>query len=157
VSSALFFVRVLAIGGREVDLDCVSSGASALDDLCTTPAFALMALCDAAYRSPLQDEVDALGGDLCDPAWMRAHVGAFVASTRLMSRRNAIGEPALYVVMAEIEALGLSGQAEIDELRRRGHGYVLRVRVTDPRWRSHLQVGQDFATVGYDVLEDAAT
>lgn len=153
MSSALFFVRVLAIGGREVDLDCVSSGASALDDLCTSPAFALMALCDAEYRSPLWHAVDALGGDQTNPAWARKHVSTFVEWTKLLSRRNAIGEPALYQVMADIDQLGLEGQAEIDELRRRGHGYVLRVHVTDKQWLSHLTVGMNFDTTGYDVIE----
>jgi hypothetical protein len=146
-------VRVIARGGREVDLDCVTSGASGLDDLCTSPAFALMALYDAAYRSPLADAVNGLDEDLCDPAWMRQHVGAFVEWTKLRERRNALGEPALSAVMKDIRARRLTGMARVDELRRRGHGYVLRVHVTDKRWISHLSVGMDFSTVGYDVLE----
>ena len=46
--------------------------------------------------------------------WIRRHVGAFLEWTKLRSRRNAICEPTLYTVMAELDALGLSGQAEID-------------------------------------------
>jgi 8-oxo-dGTP pyrophosphatase MutT (NUDIX family) len=124
MSSALFHVRVHALDGREVDLDCVSSGASALDDLCTSRVFAWLALCDASPSSPLRAALRRLGDTPTDPAWARTHVGTFVESTRLMSRR--------------------------------GHGYVLRVRVTEERWLAHLRVGLEFDTTAYDVLPDAA-
>jgi hypothetical protein len=155
MSSALFYVKVLAIQERVVDLDCVTSGASAVDDLCTSPAFVLMLLVDAARASPLRT---VLGDDrlrLVEPTWMKLNASAYVESTQLLSRRNALGDDALYKIMDEIESAGLSPPDEIHELRRRGHGYVLRATATDRRYLAHLTVGMEFDTTAYDVIADA--
>lgn len=59
----------------------------------------------------VEPDVDHLVGWVTG-RWIRWHVAAFLGWAKLRSRRDAIGEPALYTVMAEIdEPLRLHRQA----------------------------------------------
>lgn len=143
MSSDTFYVQVRAIAGDTVELRCTTSSAGGANDLATTRSFALMAIEDGmpyTRSTPLQQALLAIADDmpLAELAFQRAHVGEFIASTELLERNNII------------EDLAAWSQALADDSAPL-HEFVLRVRMTDPRWLEGLAVGARWGTVAFDV------
>ncbi|MDC0667053.1 hypothetical protein [Nannocystis radixulma] len=185
MSSDCFEVRVASMDGTKVRLDVLTLTAGGLTDLCSSRAFALRVLDDAlrraadlvpgrwdtaqgkaeAQRLRAKWEQTALRAALPDnrsdwyvsEAWMRGHVGRFVASCTLVERRNFLSEEELSAREREIEeAVGgvcYTNQHHIWQPMRwqRCHNFTLDVVVTDPRWSEHLEVGLVFPTTAFDV------
>jgi hypothetical protein len=157
MSSDTFHIRVQSIVGDTVDLLCSTSTAGGLNDYACTRSFALMAIEDGMpYPSdgmtPLQAKMRAVGGPT-PPVWEkefhRAHVGTFIASTELVERRGIITDEHAWME----GHFGAGNDADAERLYP-PHRFLLRVRVTDPRWLEGLEVGSGHGTTAYDAWWD---
>jgi hypothetical protein len=102
--------------------------------------------------SPLNDAIPE-GDDTSTAAWHEANAPRFVASTKLLARRNVRSEDDLIKARQDILDLG-----ETWKLVEAGwvwlHNYDLEVEVTDPKYVSHLIEGHLFATTAFDAWEE---
>jgi hypothetical protein len=145
MSSDTFRIQILSVDAATVELRATTGTASGLSDLATSRSFALMAIEDGMAwdkSTPLQQAMATTVTDGGNPPvweqdWHRQHVSKFVASTELLERSNIItDEPAWWV---EYEA----------ETAPR-HSFVLRVRMTDPRYTEGVTVGESYGTTAFD-------
>ena len=156
MSSDTFYIQVQAIKGDTVELMCRTSTAGGVNDYAVTRSFALMVLEDGmpyAKTTPLQKRLVELGGST-PPVWEssfhREHVGEFIASTELVERIGIVGDERTWRERFEHD----DATAERDYPL---HRFVLRVRVTDPKWLTGLKVGQGWGTTAFDAWWDDPT
>ena len=157
MSSDTFYIQVQAIKGDTIELMCRTSTAGGVNDYAVTRSFALMVLEDGmpyAKTTPLQKRLVELGGGSMPPVWEasfhREHVGEFIASTELVERIGIVGDASAWRDRFELD----DATAERDYPL---HRFVLRVRVTDPKWLKGLKVGQGWGTTAFDAWWDDPT
>ncbi|MFV8756550.1 hypothetical protein ACNOYE_38890 [Nannocystaceae bacterium ST9] len=146
MSSDTYGIEIRSLDGATVELRCTTGTAVGPSDLSFTRSFALMAIADGMPYTrtlPLQRALAASAGEGRDwpeiwkEAFHREHVGEFVAAVELVERSNIIDDEAAWQARYE------SGDAP-------QHEFVLRVRMTDPRWLEGVEVGVRYGTTGFD-------
>jgi len=157
MSSDTVYIQVQAIKGDTIELMCRTSTAGGVNDYAVTRSFALMVIEDGmpyAKTTPLQKRMVELGGGSTPPVWEasfhREHVGEFIASTELVERIGIVGDENAWRARFDHD----------DETAERDyplHRFVLRVRVTDPKWLKGLKVGQGWGTTAFDAWWDDPT
>jgi len=177
-----FYIRIGKVEGPRAVLHCLTGFDGYVGKLCTSRSFALMVLHDArdhamdveyvapaepasVYRtyqqlaerarrasSPLHDAI-AEDTELWKAEWHVANMPRFIASTRLLERRNARPESELIATLDEIIELGPTWKLVAVGWQRL-HNYDLEVEVSDPRYVSHLVEGQLFATTAFDAWNE---
>lgn len=148
MSSDTFHVQIRSIAGDTVELRCLTSTAGGLNDFATTRSFALIAIDDGMpydKSKPLQQAMVAAAGGGQPPTWEEAyhrdHVAEFIASTELLERSNIIDDKEAWWAAYETDSAPR-------------HEFVLRVRMTDPRFLDGLEVGDGYGTTAYDAWCD---
>ncbi len=143
MSSDTFKVHVRAIEGDTIELRCTTGTAGGLNDFAVSRSFVLMAIEDGMpydKSKPLQQALAAaVGGQppLWEQSFHEQHVGKFIASTELIERSNIIDD----------ERAWWDGY-ESDSSPR--HEFVVRARMTDPRWLEGLKEGDSYGTTAFD-------
>lgn len=144
MSSDTFHIHVRSIVGDTLELRCRTSTAGGLNDFATTRSFALMAIDDGMpwdKSKPLQQAMAAAVGGGQPPVWTaefhRDHVATFIASTELLERSNIVDDEQAWWAGYESETSPR-------------HEFVVRVRMTDPRWLEGLEVGASWGTTAFD-------
>lgn len=157
MSSDTFHIQIRKIEGDIVELLCTTSTAGGYSDYAVTRSFVLMALEDGMpYQktTPLQKRLVELGGGSMPPVWEaafhREHVGEFIASTELVERSGIIGDENAWRERFDLD----DATAERDYPL---HRFVLRARVTDPKWLTGLKVGDRWGTTAFDAWWDDPT
>ncbi len=152
MSSDTFHIHVNSIEGDQVEFLCRTSTAGGLNDYAVTRSFALMIIDDGMpyvatgkKGTPLQEELRAIAGGKTPPIWEfgfhQEHVAKFVAESKLIERIGIIADEELWKI----------GRFEHeDEEGHPLHQFVLRVRVTDPKWLEGLKVGASYGTTAFD-------
>ncbi|MCY1067454.1 hypothetical protein OV090_22090 [Nannocystis sp. RBIL2] len=160
MSSDTFYIEARRVSDDTVELHCTTSTAGGANDYALTRSFAVMALSDGmpypgANPTPLQKAMQEVGGPT-PPVWQesfhREHVDKFIAATELVERIGVITD----------ERAWRTGRFSIHdedaaEAQYPAHRFVLRVRVTNPRYLEGLSFGSSFGTTGYDSWWDDPT
>jgi hypothetical protein len=102
--------------------------------------------------SPLNDEIPD-GADLSERAWHAANTSRFIASTRLLERRNARSDSEMIETLQDVVELGATWKL-VEVGWKQLHNYDLEVEVTDPKYVNHLVEGQLFATTAFDAWDE---
>jgi hypothetical protein len=179
----LFEIRIAKLDGTKVTLDVLNDFGRGV---CDSESFALLCLDDcllwAAIRVPgewtdpkhlaevqrlkARDDASALRKALPSrntsnwyksQEWMKENVRRFIASCKLVERRNDLPEGELEnrekAILEKFGGALYTKQHHLwQPLRWRDcHNYTLEVVVTDPKWAEHLEVGLCFGTTAYDV------
>ncbi len=143
MSSDTFHVHVRAIEGDTIELRCLTGTAGGLNDFAMTRSFALIAMQSgmprgAALERALAKLADASGhAPVWDESFHREHVAKFIVSIELLERSNIIDDIDAW------NARYASGEGP-------RHEFVVRVRMTDPRFIDGLEVGDDWGTTAFD-------
>jgi len=170
MSSDVFDIEIRSVDGDTVELLCTTGTAGGLNDYALTRSFVLSVLEDALRGSkskkppPFLQALRAVGG-ATPPVWEEAfhkeNVGKFIASTELLERIGIIEDEDAWNEGRHRHAEALRADrkfkgnidAALDKEYPR-HQFVLRARVTDPRWLEGLRVGQQFGTTSFDAWWD---
>lgn len=177
-----FYIRIGNIEGPRIVLHCLTGFDGDVGFLCTSRSFALMVLHDARghardfeyvapeepasvyrtyeqlaqraerARSPLNDEIPD-DAELSERAWHAANTPRFIASTRLLERRNARSDSEMIETLQNVVELGATWKL-VEVGWKQLHNYDLEVEVTDPKYVSHLVEGQLFATAAFDAWDE---
>ena len=177
-----FYIRIGKVEGPRVVLHCLTGFDGYVGGLCTSRSFALMVLRDArahatdfdyvaprrprsVYRtykllaeraeraaSPLHDAIPD-DAELWEAAWHEANTPRFIASTRLLERRNVRPDDELIATLQEVIELGETWKL-VEVGWQRLHNYDLEVEVTDARYVAHLVEGHLFATTAFDAWDE---
>lgn len=177
-----FYIRIGPVRGTHVVLHCLTAFDGHITHLATSRSFALIVLQQAkehamdyeyvaprapesAYReveqiaqrakrasSPLNDAI-ADDSETWRVDWHEANTPRFIATTKLLARRNLRSEDELFAIKSEIFKLGETWKL-IEAGWQRLHNYDLEVEVTDPKYVSHLIEGHLFATSAFDAWEE---
>ncbi len=159
MSSDTFHIHVNSIKGDQAEFLCRTSTAGGLNDYACTRSFALMIIEDGMpYVSegkkgtPLQQEMRAAAG--CDTprvweeSFHKEHVAKFITEAKLVERIGIIGN----------EEAWKHGRFELEQEDDYPlHQFVLRVRVTDPKWLEGLRAGSSYGTTAFDAWWDDPT
>ncbi len=159
MSSDTFHIHVNSIDGDCAEFLCKTSTAGGLNDYACTRSFALMIIEDGMpYVSegkkgtPLQQQLRTLAGRDVPPVWEASfhqeHVAKFIAEATLVERMGII----------ENERAWKHGRFELENDDDYPlHQFVVRVRVTDPKWLEGLPVGSSYGTTAFDAWWDDPT
>ena len=159
MSSDTFRIEIRAIEGDSVELLCTTSTAGGLNDFACSRSFALMAIEDNrpyAKTSPLQQAMAATAEGnppVWEESYHREHVAKFIASTELVERIGIIDDEGAW-------ARGREANENDDAVPERDyplHQFVLRVRMTDPRFLEGVSVGDRYGTTAFDAWWDDPT
>ncbi len=158
MSSDTFHIRIRAIEGDTIELLCTTNTAGGYNDYACSRSFALMVIEDATpygKPSPLRTRLVELAGGGTPPLWEqkfhKEHVAEFIASTELVERIGVIGDERAW---ADGRFSSSDAVAERDYPL---HQFVLRAKVTDPKWLAGLKVGTSFGTTAFDAWWDDPT
>ncbi|WAS93688.1 hypothetical protein [Nannocystis punicea] len=155
MSSDTFYIEIRPLQDDTVELVCTTSTAGGVNDYALTRSFVLMALADGMpyagdNPTPLQKAMQEVGGPT-PPVWQesfhREHVDKFIASTELVERIGIVTD----------ERAWQEGRFrdEPDSYKKfPSHQFVLRARVTDPRYLEGLTPGSSFGTTAFDAWWD---
>ncbi|MBZ5707787.1 hypothetical protein [Nannocystis pusilla] len=153
MSSDTFYIEIRSIEGDTVEMLCTTSTAGGVNDYALTRSFALMALEDGMpyagdNPTPLQKAMREVGGPT-PPVWEqgfhREHVGKFIASTELVERIGIVVDE-----RAWRDGRFNGGDDREAEKDFPSHKFVLRARVTDPKYLEGLTVGSVHGTTAFD-------
>ncbi|MCY1057327.1 hypothetical protein [Nannocystis sp. SCPEA4] len=153
MSSDTFYIEIRSIEGDTVEMLCTTSTAGGVNDYALTRSFALMALEDGMpypgdNPTPLQKAMREVGGPT-PPVWEqnfhREHVGKFIASTELVERIGIIVDERAWQ-----DGRFNGGDDREAEKNFPSHKFVLRARVTDPKYLEGLTVGSVHGTTAFD-------
>ncbi|MDC0670136.1 hypothetical protein [Nannocystis radixulma] len=153
MSSDTFYIEIRSIDGDTVEMLCTTSTAGGVNDYALTRSFALMALEDGMpypgdNPTPLQKAMREVGGPT-PPVWEqnfhREHVGKFIASTELVERIGIVVDERAWQ-----DGRFNGGDDREAEKNFPSHKFVLRARVTDPKYLEGLTVGSVHGTTAFD-------
>ncbi|UQA59559.1 hypothetical protein [Polyangium aurulentum] len=153
MSSDTYYILPRSIDDHTVELHCATSTAGGVNDYAVTRSFALMALQDGmpypgTKKTPLVRALHEIEGDtppVWEEAFHREHVEKFIASTELVERIGIIDDERAWYE-------GRCGDGSDEEKNRAFplHQFVLRVRVTEPRWLEGLSFDSRYGTTAFD-------
>jgi hypothetical protein len=148
MSSDTFTITLLSIAGDTAELLCETSTAGGINDYATTRSFALMALEDGmgyGAKTPLQQGIAAGGGQVWEEKFHRENVAKFIAKTELLTRLGIVRDEAAWKNGRFNEKPGVDVEREFPL-----HKFILRVKVTDPKFLEGLTEGERWGTTAFD-------
>jgi hypothetical protein len=148
MSSDTFFITLLSIAGDTAELLCTTSTAGGVNDYAVTRSFALMALEDGmrhGANTPLQQGIAAAGGQIWEEKFHRENVANFIAKTEILKRIGIIRDERAWQQGRFDEQPGTNVERDFPL-----HKFVLRVKVTDPKYLEGLTEGEGWGTTAFD-------
>ncbi|MDC0722441.1 hypothetical protein [Nannocystis bainbridge] len=158
MSSDTFYVEIHPVSDDTVELRCTTGTAGGTNDYALTRSFVLSVLVDGmpypgTDPTPLHRAMQAVSGPV-PPVWEksfhREHIDKFIVSAELVERRGIIADEHAW---QEGRDMGGPGSEALFP----SHSFVLRARVTDPRFLEGIQYGAPFGTTAFDAWWDDPT